>query len=193
MLYHCLYVRFCYFRKKNVMIYENDIRRDTVTMVAHQMLIAARTAPKGRGRDTIIAAMATEEERHQIAEKMEQIASRENMAFFARDAANLRMSDALILLGTRVDPLGLKYCGYCGFDGCGAKNGHPAIPCAFNLTDLGIALGSAVAVASQYHVDNRIMYSAGRSALDLGLFEEGVSVIFAIPLSVSSKSPYFDR
>lgn len=175
------------------MVNEADIRREAVTSVAHQMLVAARTAPKGRGRDTIIATMATDDERDRIAEKMEQIAVSENLPFFARDASNLRRSDALILLGTRVEPLGLTYCGYCGFDSCGAKSGFPAVPCAINLTDLGIALGSAANVASQYHVDNRIMYSAGRGALDLGLFEEGVKVVFAIPLSVSSKSPYFDR
>ncbi|MEG2083264.1 MAG: ferredoxin domain-containing protein, partial [Oscillospiraceae bacterium] len=48
-------------------------------------------------------------------------------------------------------------------------------------------------VASSAHVDNRIMFSAGRAALEMGLFEKKIKIIMAIPLSVTGKSPFFDR
>lgn len=175
------------------MISEEQIRKETVTEVAHLMMTAARTAPKGCGRDTLFIAIASDDERIQIADHMDVIASREGAGFFARDAKNVRKSEVLLLLGTSIEPLGLSYCGYCGFPNCAEKRKHGEAPCAFNLADLGIALGSAVAVAAAHHTDNRIMFSAGRAALELGLCGKGVADIFGIPLSISSKSPYFDR
>jgi uncharacterized ferredoxin-like protein len=37
------------------------------------------------------------------------------------------------------------------------------------------------------------MYSIGRAALDLKLFSDGVKQALGIPLSVTGKSPFFDR
>jgi len=65
--------------------------------------------------------------------------------------------------------------------------------CSVRMTDLGIALGSAVKAAQVHNVDNRIMYSAGTAALDLGLLGKDCSVAFAIPLSVTGKNIFFDR
>jgi len=175
------------------MITEEEIRKSTATNVAHLMMTAARTAPKGKGRDTLFVGLAEEPEIHKIAARMDEIALGEGLQFFSRDAANLRISQALVLIGTRIQPLGLKYCGYCGHADCASRQAFPTVPCAFNLIDLGIALGSAVSVAAQHRADNRIMYSAGRAALDLGLCGEGVTTLFAIPLSIGAKSPYFDR
>lgn len=179
--------------KSDTMTTEEEIRKDAVLEVARLMMMAARTAPKGKGRDTLFVAMASASEIGAIAERMDEIARGEGLHFFSRDAANLRISEALVLIGTRLQPLGLRYCGYCGLGDCVSKQEHPSVPCAFNLTDLGIALGSAASVASVHHVDNRIMYSAGRAALDLGLCGDGVTTVFAIPLSVGAKNPYFDR
>lgn len=175
------------------MIHENQTRTESVLHVAQMMMSAARTAPKGRGRDTLFVATASGEELMAVAHQMDLIATKENLPFFARDAANLRQSIAMVLLGTAVSSLGLSYCGYCGLNTCAQKNEYSQVPCAFNLVDLGIAVGSAVSVASGFGVDNRVMYSAGRAALELGMCGEGVSTVFAIPLSVSAKSPYFDR
>jgi uncharacterized ferredoxin-like protein len=60
------------------------------------------------------------------------------------------------------------------------------------MTDLGIALGSAVKTASIHNVDNRVMYSAGVTALSLGLLEE-CTVAYGIPLKASGKNIFFDR
>jgi glycerol-3-phosphate dehydrogenase subunit C len=39
--------------------------------------------------------------------------------------------------------------------------------CAFNSHDLGIAVGSAVSIAADFHADNRVMYSLGKAAVEL--------------------------
>ena len=59
------------------------------------------------------------------------------------------------------------------------------------LLDLGIALGSAAKTAQINNVDNRIMYRVGVAAKNAGIMES--NVIMGIPLSVSSKSIYYDR
>jgi len=61
----------------------------------------------------------------------------------------------------------------------------------FQAMDLGIALGSAVKLASDLSVDNRIMYTIGAAAKKSGLLDS--DVIIGIPLSVSGKNIYFDR
>ena len=42
-------------------------------------------------------------------------------------------------------------------------------------------------------VDNRVMFSVGRAARSLGLLGASVTLVLGIPLSVSGKSPFFDR
>lgn len=175
------------------MINENQERRSATFTIARLMMSAARTAPKGKGRDTLFIGLTTDEEKELIAHRMRSIAEKEQLSFFARDAGNLLRSDALILLGTYIEPLGLKYCGYCGFTSCQGKNAYPETPCSFNTLDLGIALGSAVAVAAAHHADNRIMFSVGRAAKELNLVPTEIKVLLGIPISINAKSIYFDR
>lgn len=175
------------------MITEEQEREKIIHQIAGLMMAAARTAPKGRGRDTLYIALAEKADREILAARMKEIADKENIPFFRRDADNILRSGALLLMGTRIEPLGLKYCSFCGFESCEAKNTAPSTPCSFNTLDLGIALGSAVAVAAAHHADNRIMFSVGRAALDLGLVPPEIKIVLGIPLSISSKSIYFDR
>ncbi|RLD93065.1 MAG: hypothetical protein DRI93_05775, partial [Aquificota bacterium] len=63
--------------------------------------------------------------------------------------------------------------------------------CMIRVLDLGIALGSAVKTASIHNVDNRIMYRVGVLARKLEMID--ADIVMGIPLSVSGKSPYFDR
>ncbi|MGN1007301.1 MAG: DUF2148 domain-containing protein, partial [Aristaeellaceae bacterium] len=58
---------------------------------------------------------------------------------------------------------------------------------------VGIALGSAAATAADLRMDSRILFSAGRAALEMGIMGENVRQIFGLPLSVTGKSPFFDR
>ena len=66
------------------------------------------------------------------------------------------------------------------------------VPCAMNTIDVGIAVGSACATASDLRLDTRVMYSAGYAAKQLGWLD-GCNFIIAIPVSASSKNPFFDR
>ncbi|MEM2806837.1 MAG: ferredoxin domain-containing protein [Candidatus Bathyarchaeia archaeon] len=57
----------------------------------------------------------------------------------------------------------------------------------FKALDLGIALGSAVKIASLLNIDNRIMYRIGTAALRLNLLPEA-TVAMGIPLSAKGKT-----
>ena len=65
--------------------------------------------------------------------------------------------------------------------------------CVLTVTDLGIAIGSAVSVAADNRIDNRVMYSAGKGAIKIGFLPKEVKVCYGIPLNATSKSIYFDR
>jgi uncharacterized ferredoxin-like protein len=175
------------------MIKEEDIRNETVRHIAGQMMVAARTAPKAKGLDSLVIGLLLPDDFEAILLKMNEIAAREGMPFFARDAANLQKSQALVLIGSRIETRNLKKCGFCGHDDCTTKSQFTEAPCAFNTIDLGIAVGAAVSVANAHHVDNRIMFSIGKAVIELGLFMPDCSVVLGIPLSVSAKSPFFDR
>lgn len=160
--------------------------------VAELMVAAARTAPKGRGKDLLRALILTGDDRDRLAAGMERFGRERGQPTFSRDAAGVRAAGAVVLLGTRHEPLGLAVCGYCGWRDCAecaARQGR----CAFPLGDLGIAVGSAAAVAADHRIDNRVMYSAGWTAMAMQLLGEGVVVAYGIPLSVSGKNPFFDR
>ena len=61
------------------------------------------------------------------------------------------------------------------------------------VEDVGIALGSAAAMAADCRVDSRILFSAGRAALSKGLLGENVRQAYGLPIAISGKSPFFDR
>lgn len=160
--------------------------------VARQMCLAARTAPKGRGKDLLQTALVTNPEKHLVAEQMRVIGRRCDLAFFLRDADNVDAAGLLVLFGTAKEPLGLPHCGYCGFGNCANMQKAGGF-CSFNLGDLGIAVGSAVSRAADMRVDNRIMYSVGKAVLELKLLSDKVRLIYGVPLSATGKNPFFDR
>ena len=176
-------------------IFEHENRRKAVSDVASMMMTAARTAPKGRGADNLVIAVADRDEIKLICDKMIELVEKQGASdFFLRDAENILKADALFLIGTRIKSLGLAYCGLCGHANCTERErAAPDHPCVYNTHDLGIAVGSAVSVAADCRVDNRIMYSVGMAVRELGLLGEGVRIIFGIPLSATAKNPFFDR
>lgn len=173
-----------------VMENERDIRQSTVAEAGRLMMMAARTAPKGKGVDIVeIVLLDKRDELEILAAEMRRHAESKGLKFFLRDAANVLAAQAVLLIGTPERPLGLN-CGYCGYAECDLK---PAgVPCAFNSIDLGIAVGSACSKAADLRVDSRVMYSAGTCAAALG-WPRGCRDVIAILLSASSKSPFFDR
>ncbi|MCD7970957.1 MAG: DUF2148 domain-containing protein [Alistipes sp.] len=170
---------------------EQQTRHEQVLAVAKAMMAAARTAPKGKGIDRLEIRTVCGEELKTLADEMRAYGERSGYKFFLRDAGNVEQSECVVLIGTALGVMNLN-CGFCGFATCEEKMCHPAIPCALNPGDLGIAIGSAAAIAADFRIDNRIMYSAGRSALDLGWLPK-CRIAYGILLSCTAKSPYFDR
>ncbi len=168
---------------------ERDIRHEHLLNVAKQMMTAARTAPKGKGIDVIEVATVTGEDIEALSTQMKAIYEKTTFKFFLRDADNILSAEAIVLIGTREQPQGLN-CGHCGYAVCNAR--PKGVPCAINSIDVGIAIGSACATAADLRVDTRVMFSAGLAAQQLNMLPDCKSVI-AIPLSASSKNPFFDR
>ena len=176
------------------MLYNSeDMETRAALDAAARMCAAARTAPKAKGIDRIHTLTLTGGDKDAVADAMERIGSADGAGFFLRDADNVRAANALVLIGIEEGKRGLNgLCGYCHFADCGDCAAHNGA-CAFDPIDLGIALGSAAAVASDCRVDSRIMFSAGRAAQELGLMGANVKMIHALPVSISGKSPFFDR
>jgi len=129
-----------------------------------------------------------------IAEKLKELVEiGKGPDYFIRDAENILLTNILVLIGTKINPTGIKFCGLCGYKDCTIKSNYPNHPCAINISDLGIAIGSAVSIAMDERIDNRVMHSVGMAAAELGLLGEDVGIIYGIPLSVGSKNPFFDR
>ena len=172
---------------------DRDHEVEGLMIVAKLMCAAARTAPKGRGMDLLETAILTGDDKNRVADKMREIGTEVKQPFFIRDADNLNASPAAVLLGTRLKPMGLDfYCQMCGHKTCKETEQAGSV-CIFNSNDLGIATGSAVAVAARHHIDCRIMYTIGIAARDLGLMGNDVRIAMGIPLSVTGKNVFFDR
>ena len=175
-------------------IKESDIIRESLLDVAKKMVMAAITAPKARGINNIVAKILTDRDIQELAKATRDIGEKNENSIFLRDASNvLKRADVVVLFGTRIRSINLALCGICGFPGCKEKNQHPKIPCAFNTGDLGIAIGSAVSVAMDHRVDNRIMYTIGLAAQQMGILGDDVPIVYGIPLSATAKNPFFDR
>ena len=174
---------------------------EAVKTVAGLMALAARTAPKACGLDSIEVAVVTGKEQEKLGEKMVQLAKENGMVFFRINGDQVKASEATVLIGVHgTKTLGLN-CGSCGFAGCDAmtkagvvaksnKTDFKGPNCVFKVADLGIAVGSAVKTASIHNVDNRVMYTAGLAAMKLGMLKN-CSIVYGIPLSASGRNIYW--
>lgn len=140
---------------------------EVVVEVAKLMAVAARTAPKARGEDKIQTAILTGEDKARLVKLMEERRS-------TRDAAGVRDAGAVVLIGVEL----------------GDPNGE-WIAFKAKLIDLGIAVGSAAKLASDFNVDNRVMRSVGAAAEKMGILK--ANEIEGIPLSIKGKNIFFDR
>ena len=178
--------------------------KDAIKMAAALMAASARTAPKTRGVDAIESLIVDGDDLKELAAAMERKAQEKPSylsSAFIRDANNLRNSSCVLLIGVTGNPKKIEQpfdCGACGYEGCErlAKarkrtKDFSGPNCIFQAIDLGVALGSAVKLASELNIDNRIMYTIGASAKELRMLDS--DVIIGIPLSTTGKSPYFDR
>ena len=170
---------------------EQDFREEIVDQLAKEMCVAARTAPKAKGIDLLEIMVVKGNSIKKVSDKMLEIGNREDNPTFLRDGKNILGAQAIVIVGTKRQVLGLRYCGLCGYKNCVEAEQNKVL-CVFNPGDLGIALGSAVAVAAHHHIDNRMMYTIGMAATEMKLLPESV-VAYGVPLSVSGKNPFFDR
>lgn len=176
------------------MIYSSDSMETAALLdTAQRMCAAARTAPKAKGVDRVVTLVVTGEDKDRVADEMERLSEPLEYKFFLRDAKCVRAARALVLLGTREGQRGLNAgCRHCHSKDCAACAAHNGV-CVYDPMDLGIAIGSAVAVAADDRVDNRVLFSAGRAAMELNLLGDGVGMVMGIPLSITGKSPFYDR
>lgn len=169
----------------------NEAEYQALEQVANLMAAAARTAPKTRGIDNIQVLILTEQDVKKLIPKMLEIAKRDNRPSCERDAKTLENVKVCVVIATKIEPVGLN-CGFCGFKTCEELKSKGGV-CAYNSMDLGIAISSAAEIASQFHIDNRLMYSVGKASLKLGLFDKKVGQAIGIPLSATGKNIFFDR
>lgn len=175
------------------MIYKReDASRDAAIEVAKKMVAAAVTAPKGCGIDNIEAMILDGDEMLELAKHCRDIGLETGTDFFVRDAKTIEMSHCVVLIGANNSPILLDGCGLCGLENC-ANTMEKGANCAFNIVDLGIAIGSAVSVAADNRIDNRVLFSGGMAALRMNCFPDNVNVCFAIPLSTYTKNIFYDR
>lgn len=175
-----------------MIIKHDEAEKEAVMNVAKLMVTAARTAPKAMGADSIETLIVDGKEKDRIAIELKKISEEIGEDFYRRDGVNLNNSECLVLIAVRNVPDNLSNCGYCGFKDC-AEMVKAGGRCALKVSDLGIAVGSAVSIAADHRIDNRVFYSAGKAALRLGLFPDDVKVCYGIPLSTHGKSIYHDR
>lgn len=90
---------------------------DPVVMVAELMALAARTAPKATGRDSLYIRVITGADLNRLSEEMRLLGDLYGFGYFARDAGNLEKSSACLLVGARGEVVGLD-CGACGYPTC---------------------------------------------------------------------------
>ncbi|HBB18751.1 MAG TPA: hypothetical protein DCZ97_17765 [Syntrophus sp. (in: bacteria)] len=178
---------------------------EAVLTAAKLIMAAITTAPKGRGVSEVNSVLLLAEEIERLAKAMEEHDSHKAtpVGIFKRDAQNIRNAEAVLLIGIKgtmpKKPETPLNCGACGYPSCSElikaqkKRGEDFVGplCAFQIMDLGIALGVAAKMAGVLNIDNRLMYSAGAAAMNLGFFT--ADLMIALPLSVSAKNIFFDR
>jgi uncharacterized ferredoxin-like protein len=177
-----------------MLINSKKAEESAILNLAYGVCAAARTAPKACGVDHLETAILTGEDKDRVAAEMRKIGGELGEAgrFFCRDADNVDISGAVVLVGAKYVTRGLnEKCTLCGFENCLACTKAGAA-CVYTAMDLGIALGSAVSLTADNRVDNRVMFTIGKAAARLGLLGE-YKLIMGIPLSASGKSVFYDR
>lgn len=148
------------------MIIGNDeAEEEGLLTIAKLMLVSARTAPKGMGRDSIVTAILTGDEKDKLTEEL--------LKKRPRDGWSLEQSSVVVLVGVKI------------------PEDSPEAMQNIKLIDLGIAVGSAAKTAMINNADNRIMASAGNIAKAMGFLD--ADHVLALPLAATGKNAFWDR
>ncbi|WP_406670303.1 DUF2148 domain-containing protein [Methanolobus sp. ZRKC4] len=171
---------------------------EIIESLAKIILVAARTAPKGKGIDDIVTFIPDDSEKAELTNKMEELSEIKGLKFLIRDAKNVRDADAIVLIGLKSSGASGLDCGACGFGTCKemletrkVKKEFTGPHCMIKYMDLGIAVGCAAAKAKDLCVDNRVLYTAGAAACYFDIVDADVAM--GLPLSVKGKNIFFDR
>ncbi len=183
-----------------------EAEKEAILTAAKMIMAAVTTSPKARGVSEIRSVLIQGAKKEALAKAMEDdhVRKKSRLGFFQRDAENVRRSSAVLLVGVKgtmpKKPEKPFNCGACGYPSCAAfiraekkKSGEDYVGplCAFQVMDLGIAIGVAAKMAAELNIDNRLFYSAGAAAMELGFMD--ADMIIGLPLSVSAKNIFFDR
>lgn len=79
---------------------ERDNREKQAMDIAEKMMVAARTAPKGKGVDILECAVVDGSDKQRLADEMRAIAEEKGFKFFLRDALNVEASQCVVVVGT---------------------------------------------------------------------------------------------
>jgi uncharacterized ferredoxin-like protein len=164
--------------------------------MTEMMAAAAITAPKARGDNVVSYLILHGEKLREFGLQMIQYGEESKRKNYDRDGNNVLNADALLILYLNGDHRGNLNCGACGYDTCaefelrqGPEFDGPV--CAIRSIDLGVAIGSAVKMASTLNVDNRVMYRIGPVARKYGWIDGPLAM--GIPVSITSKNIFFQR
>jgi uncharacterized ferredoxin-like protein len=193
-----------------------ELCEEGVDIVAKLMAVAARTAPKTAGADWVKIKLCKKEEKQHVADMMIKVSERKAKMVetdnkdranamrgdWKSDARTVEQANTLLLIGIQGRKVAKLNCGGCGFSDCAdmmkqkqlslETTDFPGPFCMFRVMDLSIAVGSAVKIAMDLNVDNRMMQKVGIGALKLRLLSP-CDLILGIPLSATGKNIFFDR
>jgi len=177
-----------------------DQERKGMMDTANLMVVSSRTAPKSGGVDDILTAIIFGEEVGAVVAEMEKLARERRIDGWSKQAQEIKGAEIIVLIGVRGTKRYATNCGACGYKSCEdfekadkrLVQDFEGPTCIFKALDLGIAICSAVKIASLLNVDNRIFYRVGVAAKRLKYLPEA-SIIMGIPLSCQGKNPYFNR
>ena len=98
-----------------------DPEQDAMMTIASLMAVSARTAPKGKGVDTIVTRIIFGEEIITLADEMKRLGDTTGLTPFPRDSLNVRECSVCVLIGCKgTEDLGLN-CGGCGYPSTAAS------------------------------------------------------------------------
>ena len=91
--------------------HSKELEQQFALQTAAAMCTAARTAPKGHGKDTIHTLVLTGEDKERLAEKMEEVGKRmmgeKWPTWYGRGANNVRAANAVVLIGAELKTRGV--------------------------------------------------------------------------------------
>lgn len=178
--------------------------KNIIVETAELMCAASITAPKTKGINLLSVFYILPDEFNPLYDSLEQLSNKydhiRTQKPYKRDLETLRNTECLVVVSSKRKLMDIAGCDACGFygepNGCKAAAAAGAT-CAYNSKDLGIATCSAVLVAHQRFIDNRIIDTVGRAIINFKLYPEytGGKAFDAvcIGLSISGKNPFFDR